>query len=353
MDEKKIISIVVPCYNVASYIQQCVDSIISQTYSNWELILVDDGSTDKTPQICDYYSQKDSRIHVIHKANGGLVSARNVGYEAVTGDWLVYVDGDDWVSPNLVESITHVIHSHDDLDLIFFCAVQELHNKTVEGKWNWDQYVDGKIYVKDENISLSSYVLNYNSGISDVWGKAFRVKWCHSYDIKHNPKLRQGEESVDLIMRAFYYANRALFFKKQLYHYRYNENSISKRVDENNTFCIIDCMHIIKSFIDSIPYNNKFMQEFELRNAYLLLSIAMQTYFHPNNPNGYKERRQKFIVLIENTPLFLDAVHNINCNQFDKIRKIAFWSIKKRHFFLLDIIGKLKQFVLKLGVFKY
>lgn len=211
MDEKKIISIVVPCYNVASYIQQCVDSIISQTYSNWELILVDDGSTDKTPQICDYYSKKDSRIHVIHKANGGLVSARNVGYEAVTGDWLVYVDGDDWVSPNLVESITHVIHSHDDLDLIFFCAVQELHNKTVEGKWNWDQYVDGKIYVKDENISLSSYVLNYNSGISDVWGKAFRVKWCHSYDIKHNPKLRQGEESVDLIMRAFYYANRALF----------------------------------------------------------------------------------------------------------------------------------------------
>jgi len=85
-------SIIVPCYNVQDYLEECVESIVNQTYLNWELILVDDGSKDLTSQICDDYAKKDSRIKVIHKQNGGLVSARNTGYDAATGDWHMYLD---------------------------------------------------------------------------------------------------------------------------------------------------------------------------------------------------------------------------------------------------------------------
>ena len=196
-------------------------------------------------------------------------------------------------------------------------------------------------------------MLNYNSGISDVWGKAFRTRWCHEFCLKHNPNLRQGEESVDLIMRSFYYAEKSLFLKKRLYHYRYNENSISKRVDEKNAFCIIDCMNAMKAFIDKIPNNDIFLHEFELRNAYVLISIAMQTYFHPKNTLNYAIRKDKFQSLINSTSLFSEAVRNVNCNQFDKFRMLAFWCIKHQYFFFLDLIGRLKYLVLKMGIFSY
>ncbi len=348
-----LISIIVPCYNVFPFLNQCIDSVIQQTYANWELILVDDGSKDATPQCCDMAANKDSRIHVIHKSNGGLVSSRNAGFDFVTGDWLIYLDGDDWLSLDLVENVTKAILSHKDLDLIFFCATQELKNKSVEKKWNWNQYPDGKVYNKKENRRLAAYVLNYNSGISDVWGKAFRIRWCHEFCLKHNPNLRQGEESVDLIMRSFYYAEKSLFLKKRLYHYRYNENSISKRVDEKNAFCIIDCMNAMKAFIDKIPNNDIFLHEFELRNAYVLISIAMQTYFHPKNTLNYAIRKDKFQSLINSTSLFSEAVRNVNCNQFDKFRMLAFWCIKHQYFFFLDLIGRLKYLVLKMGIFSY
>lgn len=98
MNNQPLISIIVPCYNVEQYLETCVNSVLNQTNPNWELILVDDGSSDNTPSLCDHFSRMDTRIKVIHKKNGGLVSARNAGYEAVTGIWLTYVDGDDWIS---------------------------------------------------------------------------------------------------------------------------------------------------------------------------------------------------------------------------------------------------------------
>ena len=99
----KKISIIVPCYNVAPYLRRCVDSILNQTYSNFELILVDDGSTDKTGILCDELCQLDARIKVIHKKNGGLSDARNAGIDIATGDFLAFVDGDDYLEINAYE----------------------------------------------------------------------------------------------------------------------------------------------------------------------------------------------------------------------------------------------------------
>lgn len=98
-----LISIIVPIYNVEKYIFKCVDSIINQTYKNIEIILVDDGSTDNSGTICDEYEKKDNRIKVIHKKNGGLSDARNVGIDKAKGDYLVFVDSDDWVSDKMIE----------------------------------------------------------------------------------------------------------------------------------------------------------------------------------------------------------------------------------------------------------
>lgn len=101
MDKK--VSIILPIYNVEDYLEKCVDSVRNQTYKNLEIILVDDGAKDSCPQICDRLAQEDKRIKVIHKENGGLSSARNEGYKAADGDYLMYIDSDDVIKPDIVE----------------------------------------------------------------------------------------------------------------------------------------------------------------------------------------------------------------------------------------------------------
>ena len=100
-----IFSIIVPIYKVEPYVHKCIDSIVDQSYEDFELILVDDGSPDNCPKICDEYADRDKRIHVIHKKNGGLVSARNAGLKAATGEYVLYVDGDDWLLPDSLKRV--------------------------------------------------------------------------------------------------------------------------------------------------------------------------------------------------------------------------------------------------------
>ena len=100
-----LVSIIVPIYGVEEYLSKCIDSIINQTYKNLEIILVDDGSPDKCPDICDAFEKKDERIKVIHKKNGGLSDARNAGIDTAHGDYIVFVDSDDWIENTMVEHL--------------------------------------------------------------------------------------------------------------------------------------------------------------------------------------------------------------------------------------------------------
>lgn len=108
MNQPELISIIVPVYKVEKYLDKCVESIVEQTYKNLEIILVDDGSPDNCSAMCDEWAQKDSRIKVIHKENGGLSSARNAGLDACTGDYIGFVDSDDWIEPDMYEYLLNI-----------------------------------------------------------------------------------------------------------------------------------------------------------------------------------------------------------------------------------------------------
>ncbi|MDE6654885.1 MAG: glycosyltransferase, partial [Muribaculaceae bacterium] len=110
-----MISIIVPVYNVEEFLPRCVESVIAQSYPDWELILVDDGSLDGSPEICDSYADKDSRIKVIHKSNGGVSEARNVGIRAATGEWICFIDSDDYVAPRYLEAM---LSKSGDADIV-------------------------------------------------------------------------------------------------------------------------------------------------------------------------------------------------------------------------------------------
>ncbi len=120
------ISVIIPVYNVELYLRQCLDSVINQTYHNLEIIVIDDGSPDNCGKICDEYAKKDSRIVVIHKENEGVSAARNDGLEIVTGDWITFVDSDDWIEPDYCENFIQFASNHQ-ADMIFFGGIINEH----------------------------------------------------------------------------------------------------------------------------------------------------------------------------------------------------------------------------------
>ena len=121
-----MISVVIPIYKAEKYLEKCIDSVLAQSYSALEVILVDDGSPDGCPQICDSYEKKDGRIKVIHKENGGLSSARNVGIEYATGDWIAFIDSDDYIDRNMFQGMLHAAtESNADLVLCNYYYIKE------------------------------------------------------------------------------------------------------------------------------------------------------------------------------------------------------------------------------------
>ena len=127
------ISVIVPIYNVEKYLRDCIDSILKQTYTNLEIILVDDGSSDKCPKICDEYARVDSRIIVVHKKNGGLSDARNVGLNICTGDYISFIDSDDWVNNNMLETLMDSItNNSSDFSFCGISRMNEDDNSCIE-----------------------------------------------------------------------------------------------------------------------------------------------------------------------------------------------------------------------------
>lgn len=127
MRKNSCISVIVPVYCVEQYLEKCVSSIVNQTYKNLEIILVDDGSPDNCPQLCDDWQKKDKRIRVIHKENGGLSDARNAGLRASSGELVMFVDSDDWIAPEMAEKMELAMRTyHADMVLCQFAKVFQM-----------------------------------------------------------------------------------------------------------------------------------------------------------------------------------------------------------------------------------
>lgn len=351
--DKPLISIIVPCYNVEQYVEKTILSVTKQTYNNWELILVDDGSTDKTAQVCDDYASKNERIKVIHKKNGGLVSARNAGFDAVQGDWHMYLDGDDWIDTDTCEKLLEYVVKYPKVDIVFWKCIQELDNQSIKGKFEWRCKEKEHLYTGEECHELAKDTLIYKSGIATAYCKLIRTEYAKRNGIRHDDRLKQGAEGLEFSLRAFYYAKAALYVNAYFNHYRYNPNSISKKVDEKNTQYIIDCLNVIQEDINGFKDDEIFIKPLYQRTAYIVLAIAMSTYFHPSNKDCMATKIKKFAAVINGNSLFKTSIHKCCTEGMDKQRCITLALLRCRLYFILPIIARLKQYYLKKGKYNY
>lgn len=207
--EKDLISIIVPVYNVEAYLDRCMESILKQTYKRLEIILVDDGSTDSSGEKCDAYAKQDSRIKVMHKKNGGLSDARNAGLALATGDYIGYVDSDDWIEPDMYQSLYDACAEHD-AELAVCRYFREYQDRTETGG-------TGKIVPLSRDELLKIYISGNDEYViyNSVWSKLFKRELVADLIF---PKGRNSED-IMYTTRAFCRLDRAAYIDRCLYHY--------------------------------------------------------------------------------------------------------------------------------------
>ena len=348
-----LISIIVPVYNVEKYLDKCVQSLLNQTYKNIEIILVDDGSPDNSGIMCDEYAAKDSRVKVVHKQNGGLVSARNAGFDVMTGDWHMYVDSDDWIELNTCEKLIAAINRHPDEDMVFFNMIEELESKSIKGKWKFQSDKSEIHYDRDGCIELSRLTLDHLAGVNSACAKLVNTNHARNNGLISNPKLKQGSEDTEYSLRAYYSCNKCLYINEYLYHYRYNPTSITKKIDERNAQYLADCYAEIGNEIETFDQRNDFHQALLQDTLYAIVTIAVTTYFNPNNEEKYSQRVKKFREVISRNGIFKDALALGSMDGIDKKRKFTIYCIKKRLYFMIDFIAYFKLLMIKFGYYRY
>lgn len=222
-----LISIIVPIYKVEKYLRKCIESILNQTYENLEIILVDDGSPDNCSEICEEYAKKDNRIVVIHQENGGLSKARNTGLEIAKGEYIGFVDSDDYIASDMYETLYREIKENDaQMSICRFYIVDE------DGNFLHDSIkinIEEDIKILDKCEAMKEMLIDKNIR-GYVWTKLFK-KECFE-----NLKFPEGKnyEDIAISINAFEKTDKVVFINKQKYYYLQRETSIDHNLSEKN-----------------------------------------------------------------------------------------------------------------------
>lgn len=303
--KKYLVSIVVPVYNVEKYLKRCVDSIINQSYNNIEILLVDDGSTDSSGKICDDYLKKDSRIKVIHKQNGGLSDARNFGIDKSTGDYLSFIDSDDWIEKDMIMNLFNsIINEKSDISICRRYRVYDNQEKNVE---SFQTFPKSCAF---NNIDGLNYLMSFCGYDMSVCDKMFKSSLF--YDVRF-PFGKTCEDSFTTY-KLFAKANKISYIDKPLYNYYYRVNSITRNKDVNETV------------ITAAKEQFMFIKDNYPENIYAASSFVITAYMSVYNEfiirnkictkiNEYKNNSRSFL---------RNALKNQNISKLKKIQMLIF-----------------------------
>lgn len=285
-----IISIVVPVYKVENYLCRCIESVLCQTFIDFELILVDDGSPDNCGNICEEYAKKDNRIHVIHKKNGGLSDARNFGIMWIlynsTSDWVTFLDSDDWIHPQYLEKLYYAAKNNGMK--ISVCSFVKTSEHNISSK---------KIEITEKIVDTESFFCQKNINAVVAWGKLYKKLLFTSIKYPYG-KLHEDEFTTYKILFKY---DKIAFIEQPLYYYFYNENSITsgqwtpKRLDALEAYLLQMC----------------FFRKHDFDKAFIISS------------RNFKETLFEYIEIIENNDEYKEYMKHIRKYMRKFLRKYA------------------------------
>ncbi len=302
----KKISVIIPVYNVEKYIKQCLDSVINQTYKNLEILLVDDGSTDNSGTICDEYAKKDSRIKVIHKENGGLSSARNVALDIATGEYIAFVDSDDYIALDTFKKCFEKLEK-TDADVCMFS------HYTTNGQEHCVHSLplEKEVYNQEEiqKIIIPSFIGQKTANEIPLLGLACRQVFKRETIGTLRFRSEREYYAEDVVFDLEFYANakKMCILNEPLYYYRYVQTSLSNCYRENLFEKLIKLLNFKQEIIDK--YN---IEDCELRllNSAFRAAIGGALNVKKATTLSKKDKRLKLMQIAKN-PLVKKALKTI------------------------------------------
>ncbi len=325
--EEELISVIVPVYNVEKYLQRCINSLINQTYKNLEIILINDGSEDKSGELCDKYKNIDPRIKVIHKKNQGLGFARNTGLENATGKYISFIDSDDYIKENMLEKMYKYIKSDkSDTVLCNICDIEE-----------------EAICIKEDisnNVLLRMIGANYSGknyiGMS-VWRGLYSKEIIEDNNIRFYSEREYISEDIIFDFNYYRYSKRVTLLKDYLYIYcTNNESSLTKKY-KNNRFQMYKKLYIKeKELINSLNLCEEANER--LNNTFywnILVCLKQEIKY---KPNGYKKNIKK---ILEDKTL-VKVLSEIDDSKMNFKNRLFVNMIRKRRKFIIRLILKIK-----------
>lgn len=313
------ISVIIPVYKVEEYLRQCVDSVLNQTYTNLEVILVDDGSPDNCPDICDRYKEKDNRVIVIHKENGGLSSARNAGLEIATGEIISFIDSDDWIR---LESFEQMIIAKIQTGANIVCC-------------DWIS-TDGTNEYEKTSLKKQYGVIHTGESIAKemLLGRIGSYVWNSLYDREcwENIRFPVGRVFEDLAVTffAFEKSERVVFIDSPLYSYRINNNGITRSPNP------VKYYHFFLGYKEHFEHAQKYYPEIEKECCSIAASHAINVYLHACT-DGKRELAQ----YISELKQFMDSYKKeIDFKLISKVKRFAL-----RTYYLSDSLFRFLCFI--------
>lgn len=286
---EKTVSVIIPVYQVSQYLNQCLDSVLSQTLEGMEIILIDDGSSDESAEICDEYALKDSRVIVVHKHNGGQSSARNVGLEIFTCPYLVFLDSDDYLANDDVYKKIYDIQIENNCDIAFFKYIIFKENEPIEDLEPESEIEISDILSHEDIMDLFFKTLNRTYQII-VWNKMYRK------DIFKNVRFEQGNMAEDLRIVPYILkeCDSGVCIETKAVCYRLRPDSVSHTANAklyaDNVYSWAKTYEVAKE--EKTPQINVAIECFE-RNFYLWYYAAWRSpKVKTNNPKDEKKRKQ-------------------------------------------------------------
>lgn len=293
-----LISIVVPVYNVAPYLDKCVCSILKQTYTNIEVILVDDGSTDASASLCNRYAVEDDRVRIIRKANGGLVTARKTGFAAASGDYIMSVDGDDWIEPVMCENL-FLILKKSGAECVVSGFIHEMGNGT-EKRYS----LNDNFFNLDNTVRatvIENWLLGKHEIFSPVWAKLYPADLIRNSYANVPDYMNLGEDQANFV-NLIAMATSIVCTNEIYYHYVYRkesyDNTISPHEFVNQQSYIFYCRNCILKKFENV--NSQIIDDWVmggclkgLKRFFVGEDYIFLRYFYPNS----KELIEKKVII--------------------------------------------------------
>lgn len=273
MAEVKV-SVVIPVYKVEKYLEQCVDSVLNQNYPSIEVILVDDGSPDRCPQICEEYAKNYECVKVIHKENGGLSSARNCGMQAATGKYIMFLDSDDWWNENIkLEKLIQKVEEVQDAEMTCFCALNYIQQQGLVLRH------DASFYEHEKGILTKEQYYQKVVKQGNLQETAYTKIFSKQFLMDNKLLFQEGllGEDTEWMFRVLRKANRVLIMNEPLVVYRYGrEGAITNTISIKN---VMDILVVISQSVDYYKYKSgDNLRKYELAHCAYLWFVALSMF---------------------------------------------------------------------------